>query len=1468
MDFNEKLKNVTVRIKSKGDEQGTGIILKSKEYQDKLYIFTAKHCILGRNYKNGAKKKDVKIEKINLEEGKTSYRVKTDDQIIFDDVLDLAAIVVNIAGFPAFEKLPNIEIAWLATDESSFALKGFPRMRDGKKQHTAEGTLNTKDTGKAKFRLTIPSTFFDYFEKSEIPACVPGFSGSGVCSNINGNVFLQGIVTKWRKSTGFEGISVVDFIQKHLPKITIYHTQVETSLSDDVLKAKLYTASEQLKPRYSEINMPVAIEDVFDQLVINQKYKDYLRKNLEFRFNDLNALSLDQTGVVREFITANGFKFYHTSTKKTIYRTGIRSLNNNISQVSGLIHFLVMKPENPENWIKLNDSIIALQNTLGEVSNSLKTPVNPIRADSFKRFSPVVNSALRATSILLDILARQKIVGRQWMMVDGEAGSGKSQLLAIAANNRMNQGLPSILVLGQSLQETDVLDQIAQQFSYQGKSDEFLELLNRKASNIGHPAIVFIDAINEGRGLRIWNTQFSNVIEKIKPYSNIRLVVSYRSSYKRVLFRGISIDENAVVTHYGFKNQERAAVKFFFENANLPIPNIPKFSTEFSNPLFLILFVKLYKENPRLNVNTWYGITYVFQHFFHYVNEQLGHANRYNYDYDRLNLVQLSIKKFVKEILKQDRVYLKYSKAFKIIEKTVSTFVTKKGFLNDLIHEGIFYDNAYPRSIDDYVIGVDFAYQKLGEHIKASYILGKIGKKNLFTSFEQNGKLHRYFTSQETIQDNIGMVEALFIQIPVAYGVELFDIRPQLMEYTSAVIAFINTLRDRTGKSFSDRTKSLITAISNSGFSRNEIFWDNVLQYVFQPGNGLNVEFVHNYLMSLSMADRDANWSHYLQNTIFDLNSSTPVSSVIAWAFDYKRNVAPNSSELIDIGTMLFWYFTSNDRNIRDNATKAAIFLFQDNIDSLIVLMKRFENVNDPYVSERAYAVALGATLRTSNPPALEEISKYVYDTIFDKPEVFPHILLRDYARLLIEFTVTQGVVIRDISKIRPPYNSKDFAVELENLEIQNYAEMLGYQDGEGFAGVHKIIDSMITEHGRKGHMYGDFGRYVFGYAFKYWPELDDEMMSDLALKMIVEEFGYNRILSDLDATSGNYGRGRDSATERIGKKYQWLAFHKLLAIASDHYKFKEYPHSAETTSNYRGPWIPNVRDIDPTSMQVNWGITERERWWVKDPYVISDQPAEKWIRDNNDIPLPENFIVVKDITGEEWLVLQTYYSQKETNNAAPKEIWYQLRSYITKKNEHKKIVNWAKKQNFMGRWMPESSTRTEMYLQEYFWAPAVLDFKHHYYGGGPWEILNDRKTGKRIGEVSVSALEYLWEEQLDKSQETTTSLLLPNEVLFKALDLKPSLIDGTFLSQEGRILAFDPSDNKSKLSFLVVNKQALEVALEQNSLDIFWTLLGEKFVSNSDRAIRTSYGKAEISIVATLENGSISTSKRVILNK
>src|SRR5690606_36488205 len=108
-----------------------------------------------------------------------------------------------------------------------------------------------------------------------------------------------------------------------------------------------------------------------------------------------------------------------------------------------------------------------------------------------------------------------------------------------------------------------------------------------------------------------------------------------------------------------------------------------------------------------------------------------------------------------------------------------------------------------------------------------------------------------------------------------------------------------------------------------------------------------------------------------------------------------------------------------------------------------------------------------------------------------------------------------------------------------------------------------------------------------------------------------VFELGFEaKLHGQFDSNHGSHSDRFDNRIERIGKKYQWIAFHQIMAMVADNYKVKEWWSFDSKTKFYEGAWELSLRDIDPVftsktkfmdeDMEDELGvISPSTAWWL-----------------------------------------------------------------------------------------------------------------------------------------------------------------------------------------------------------------------------------------------------------------------------
>ncbi len=331
---------------------------------------------------------------------------------------------------------------------------------------------------------------------------------------------------------------------------------------------------------------------------------------------------------------------------------------------------------------------------------------------------------------------------------------------------------------------------------------------------------------------------------------------------------------------------------------------------------------------------------------------------------------------------------------------------------------------------------------------------------------------------------------------------------------------------------------------------------------------------------------------------------------------------------------------------------------------------------------------------------------------------------------------------------------------------------------------------------------------------------------------------GYDAKVND------HYRDGGD--LERIGKKYQWIAYYEIMAFLSDHYLYVE--RFSDKEQNYIGSWQHNFRNIDPSLLNryipVELDYEEKfKKWWLTENYINWNEPNETWLNKIDDLPNITNLINLKCEKNIDWYLL---YDTIDWKQQAPigedrysfkrKDLWINIQAFLVTKAVKEKLLKFADKKLF---WLRENYPELIHYYEafncELYNSDAYCDIIDGWFTKKPYkEISVDKAINKVIHTVEDSG----FSDEYDKSQDKV-SVLKPSEYLFNLLNAKFGKNDACIYNQDDEVLGFDTGlmNNISERSF-VLKKKELDEALVKNELEIIWMFCGEK----EDIGERTSY--------------------------
>lgn len=1195
--------------------------------------------------------------------------------------------------------------------------------------------------------------------------------------------------------------SQLEKIKSELEEIrkNLYNNEILLKLTEEWFEEQNRIAIQNLGDRYlPEINVNIDIDNVFEGIARSTKFKDrflsYANNTLvslnNIEDNDVSKYTNDLTEIIENipFNTLEGFDF------NIIWRL----LDKTIDKIEE-----IKKSINRESTHDSDYKLYKIRQAHNNISDFMEYLESP-EVDLFN--NPM-------------------------LLIQGEGGVGKSHLIADIVNRRSKENKKSILLLGQQFNAyEEPWKQISNLLGLNISADELLDSLNTIGQNQNSRLIIFIDAINEGGGKYLWPNYLAGIIEKVKKYRYLGLVFSIRTTYLSTIIGDNKTLNNLLVkiTHYGFRNIEYIAMKKFFEFYKIKQPSIPFMNPEFSNPLFMLLFCKSVEND--IDISQDISINKVFNNYIRKVNANL--SKRYDY-YESINFVKKVLEEIIKYRISEKCLtnYIKIDIIVELIIETQKKFNIEGNIIEGLISEGLLTKNILYDG-EDYIY---ITYEKLEEHMMVSYMLDNFSIDEIQTLLKD-----------KTIGNKQGIIEALAIQAPEKINMEIYELFPDDADNYGIIIAFLNSLHWRREDSIKNK---IFEYVNNSVYKYNstfEKFWETIILLSIRPTHIFNSKNISKNLFSFQMPDRDAIFIP-LFNKIYNDDTSS-INRLIDWAMldGDKEQISDDVIECVAI--MLSWFLCTSNRAFRDRCTKAIINLLTNRFSVVINLLTMFKNVDDPYIMERIYAIAYGCAVKETDTENLKRLSMLVYEEVFNRAEVYPHILLRDYARNIIEYTVYIGVQLDiDINKIKPPYKSTFPSVPSDSdiKEFKYDYNSKGFKDY--YWSQNQILSSMKVEYARDGSPggYGDFGRYTFQSYFNDWKQLHPMDLKNIAVKRIfdlgydVEKHGeYDREVIKRRSYNRHF-----EFNERIGKKYQWIALHELAAQVSDNYKM-EAPWSWGEDKELifsPGSFEPCIRDIDPTVVIKQNKSEPKIKININEFYNNFDMENKLWLNDFSDIPDIVKLINLP-IDTNKWILLDGHYKWTEPTKIGrrkfdypQKDFWIMIKSYIVRANEFNNLIEQLNNVNFMGRWMPECSEHTSLFNKEYFCSSAFEFFKKEYYGGVKWRKINQRYY-KISGEIMIPVEKFYCESGNDYSIEDGFGWYKPCEDIFIELNLKYGSENSALYDEDQNLVCFDTNELcDEKLGFLF-DKELLFSFLDKNNYKIFWTVLGEKRIISSFR--------------------------------
>ena len=171
----------------------------------------------------------------------------------------------------------------------------------------------------------------------------------------------------------------------------------------------------------------------------------------------------------------------------------------------------------------------------------------------------------------------------------------------------------------------------------------------------------------------------------------------------------------------------------------------------------------------------------------------------------------------------------------------------------------------------------------------------------------------------------------------------------------------------------------------------------------------------------------------------------------------------------------------------------------------------------------------------------------------------------------------------------------------------------------------------------------------------------------------------------------------------------------------------------------------------------------------------------------------------------------------RNTKEKAFREVWMQVRTYLYTRDKKNDLLKWFEKKDFEGRWMPEGYGQLyECCIGEYPWSPTMVNYL------GQEEEQDFRQENPAPCYLITTANDYTAEKDSPFCTNEESSYMFPSKFLMEQMNLT---WDGSFgYAANGSTVIVNGQNNA-----LFIKKKFLLEFIEENELDVVWTVLGEK---------------------------------------
>lgn len=897
-------------------------------------------------------------------------------------------------------------------------------------------------------------------------------------------------------------------------------------------------------------------------------------------------------------------------------------------------------------------------------------------------------------------LEKMERMKKPLLCLHGKAGTGKTQISCHIARQMIDERKNNVFLLfgSQFDAKKDAWDCMLDLLKL--KEDD-INNLEKRAKDQNHYAVFIIDALNEGVGDIYWKQQLRLLVEKIIAYPHFKLIFSIRVPFVEGITTKVDQGWLHMIELEGLTPRStQKAIDKYFDKYKIGDQYRDLYKKQFRKPLFLVIFCESYwllsqYERDHINLRLLYK-TYLTTRNVE-VSRRAEEDEKRNVTLTCMRqLAWLSVEQCLAGLIPRE-------KARRVADKICPMRTWRNNLLHALLDENLLMDTLSDQIPGDMVM---FEFENIADVMKAeSLLMSKLTDDQIVQLLVRtNDELEQRELSKAKFHNMVCALIALWDRKTDVTNVDLFTVGRFNRQLFSVE-------KDYPG----ERNTALISNWKRNTFVEEKYDPRELLHKLDDKKTPL-FDTLHPYLQNMEMSKRDEKWTIKV-NEFLEGNGALYYIERMSKNPQYRHRFLP----------LITWMLTTSDPEYRQYLIRLLYRELMENPQDVLTMMDLFEHCNDHYLLQGLYCAIYGLTLRSKEEKLLQEIARRVYKRFYESPTNVPvDIVLRQWTLKILERVESIMPIADYFKRIVLPFKSQDPV--LSQLKE-------GFGDiyfGEG-KGAHMLYFSMNRD--------SDFHRYTIGsnngpdsHEFFTKDEVDGPVpvklqdIVDTMAPIIRRDLKYSDALSTYDG--GRHSRERHhNRTERIGKKYQWLALDSVYARLTDNYWVKDQRsdswdigHNGEKLTRKAWPWMTRRYDrFDPT-MPSNEEIEQYSKEFKLFPEkdvdwhdTISDY--NEWILSEASHPVVN--MQWTDRNGQEWVRFYGFEMKDHLYADEKRATMLYYNTLFAHKSDVGLLIPWAEEKTFNGRWMEERTDCNEFLWNEMPWSDSYRRLKRDEWTAG-----------------------------------------------------------------------------------------------------------------------------------------------------